>query len=136
MPSDGARIGPMGLLSDSHRLGGPPTNAWLAELRRRKVFRVGAAYALVAWLLIQVIVSVEAPLQMPDWADTLIITLLIIGFPIALILALAFYVTPEKIKLTWPVMAVHDPSAPPTISSAERGVPASDAGIAVRDPRR
>ena len=71
-----------------------------AELKRRNVFKVTVAYAIVAWLLVQVIVAVETPLHLPEWADTFIIVLLIIGFPVALILAWAFELTPEGIKKT------------------------------------
>jgi TolB-like protein/tetratricopeptide (TPR) repeat protein len=72
----------------------------LAELKRRNVFKVGAAYAVVAWLLVQVIVAIEAPLNLPDWFDTVAIVLLAIGFPIAVLLAWAYEVTPEGIKPT------------------------------------
>ncbi len=72
----------------------------LEELRRRNVFRVGAAYGIVAWLLIQIVVSVEAPLHLPDWVDTFTIIFLIIGFPIALLFAWAFELTPEGVKRT------------------------------------
>lgn len=74
--------------------------SFFTELRRRNVFKVGVAYALVAWVLIQIIVSIESPLHLPDWTDTLIITLLIIGFPVALIITWAFELTPEGIKPT------------------------------------
>jgi TolB-like protein/Tfp pilus assembly protein PilF len=70
------------------------------ELKRRKVVRVAIAYVIVAWILIQVIISVEAPLSLPDWADTLIIVLLVAGFPVTLILAWVFDVTPGGIKKT------------------------------------
>lgn len=72
----------------------------LEELKRRNVFKVGLAYAIAAWLLVQVVVSIEAPLRLPDWTDTLVILLLIIGFPAALILSWLFDVTPEGIKRT------------------------------------
>lgn len=70
------------------------------ELSRRNVFKVGIAYTIVAWLLIQVIISVKTPLHLPDWADTFTIVLLVIGFPVALIMAWAFELTPEGIKPT------------------------------------
>ncbi|MEZ5921713.1 MAG: tetratricopeptide repeat protein [Parvularculaceae bacterium] len=70
------------------------------ELKRRNVFRVAGVYAVVAWLLIQVVVAVKAPLSLPSWTDTLVIVLFAIGFPIALILAWAFEMTPEGMKLT------------------------------------
>lgn len=69
--------------------------SFLTELRRRKVFRVAAVYAVVAWLLIQIIVAVEKPLGLPDWADTLVIVVAIVGFPLALVLAWAFQIAPD-----------------------------------------
>jgi TolB-like protein len=75
-------------------------NAFLAELRRRNVFRVAAAYLVVGWLILQVITAITDPLGLPDWTDALVIVLLGIAFPIALILAWAFEVTPEGVKLT------------------------------------
>jgi len=55
-------------------------------------------YAVVAWLLIEIITTVEEPLNLPAWVDTFVIVLLAIGFPVALILSWAFDVTPEGIK--------------------------------------
>ena len=60
------------------------------ELRRRNVFKVSAAYAIVAWLLIQVVDVVLPALQMPEWTISFVTVLLIIGFPITLIMAWAF----------------------------------------------
>jgi TolB-like protein len=68
------------------------------ELRRRNVFKVGVAYAIVAWLLVQVSVAVETPLHLPGWMDTFVIVLLIIGFPIALFLTWAYELTPGGVK--------------------------------------
>src|SRR3990167_5207959 len=75
------------------------------ELKRRNVFRVAGVYAVVAWLLVQVVVAVEAPLSLPAWTDTLVIVLFGVGFPIAMILAWAFEMTPEGVKLTANVAA-------------------------------
>jgi len=72
--------------------------SFLREIKRRKVFQVAVMYAVVAWLLIEVITTVEEPLNLPAWVDTFVIVLLAIGFPIALILSWAFDVTPEGIK--------------------------------------
>ena len=72
--------------------------SFLGEIRRRKVFQVAAVYAVVAWLLVQVITSISEPLSLPNWADTLVIVLLAVGFPIAVILAWAFDLTPQGIK--------------------------------------
>ena len=69
--------------------------SFLGEIKRRKGFQVAAVYAVVAWLLIQVITSVEEPLSLPGWMDTFVIVCLAIGFPITLIISWAFNVTPE-----------------------------------------
>ncbi|MEK7258436.1 MAG: hypothetical protein AAB211_01405 [Pseudomonadota bacterium] len=67
------------------------------ELKRRKVVRVASVYAVVAWLLIQVTNNIVPALQLPAWATTLIVVLLLIGFPIALVLAWAFEVSPGEV---------------------------------------
>jgi hypothetical protein len=69
-----------------------------AELRRRNVFKVGAAYAIVAWLLLQITDIVLPTFQAPLWVAQTITFVLAIGFPIAVILAWAFDVTPQGIK--------------------------------------
>jgi len=68
------------------------------ELKRRNVFRVGIAYTVATWLLIQVTDTVFPRIGLPDSAVTLVIALLVIGFIPALILAWAFEMTPEGIK--------------------------------------
>ena len=70
------------------------------EIKRRKVGRVAVAYAVVAWLLVQIVVTVEAPLSLPAWMDTFVIVLVVIGFPLALILSWAFDLTPTGIERT------------------------------------
>ena len=69
-----------------------------AELQRRKVFKVGAAYLVVAWLLIQVVATLAPQLQLPDWVPRLVTLLLMVGFPVALLLAWMLDVTPEGVK--------------------------------------
>src|SRR5256886_2880838 len=69
-----------------------------AELKRRNVCKVGIAYAVVAWLLMQVASQIFPFFEIPNWAVRLVVLLLVIGFPIALILAWAFELTPEGIK--------------------------------------
>jgi TolB-like protein len=73
---------------------------FFAELRRRNVYKVAVAYALVGWLLIQIAVSTFPFLQIPSWATRLVIGLVILAFPIALILAWAFELTPTGIERT------------------------------------
>ena len=70
----------------------------LGELKRRKVFQVAAVYAVMAWLIIQVIDVINDPLNLPGWLDTVVIVLLAVGFPIAVILAWAFDLTPHGIE--------------------------------------
>ena len=74
--------------------------SFFAELKRRNVYKVAVAYGIVAWLLIQVSDTVFPRLNLPDRAVTLVIVLLILGFPVALVLAWAFELTPEGIKRT------------------------------------
>jgi len=72
--------------------------SFIAELKRRNVFRVGVAYGIVGWLLIEVAHTAFPTLQLPEWTTTLVTVLLIMGFPIALVIAWAFELTPEGIK--------------------------------------
>jgi len=71
---------------------------FFAELKRRNVYKVAIAYGVVAWLLMQIASQIFPFFEIPDWAVRLVVLLLIIGFPIALILAWAFELTPEGIK--------------------------------------
>ena len=73
--------------------------SFFKELKRRNVVRVGIAYTVATWLLIQVTDTVFPRIGLPDSAVTLVIALLVIGFIPALILAWAFEMTPEGIKL-------------------------------------
>lgn len=70
------------------------------ELKRRNVFRVASIYAVVGWLLMQLGVVLESTLLLPGWFDTMITVVVLLGFPIALIFAWAFEMTPEGLKLT------------------------------------
>src|SRR5215472_10114447 len=73
---------------------------FFAELKRRNVYKVAVAYAVVAWLLIQIATQVFPFFEIPNWAVRLIVLAIVVGFPIALMLAWAFELTPEGIKLT------------------------------------
>jgi TolB-like protein len=68
------------------------------ELKRRNVFRVAAAYLVVAWLLIQVTDTLVPALNMPDWVATVVVFFLLIGLPPALVFAWAFELTPQGLK--------------------------------------
>ncbi len=86
--------------------------SFLAEIKRRKVFQVAVVYAVVAWLTIQIVDVISEPLKLPDWLDTVVIILLVVGFPIAVILAWAFDLTPEGIKADADVRAKHVTAGP------------------------
>jgi TolB-like protein/Tfp pilus assembly protein PilF len=87
-----------------------------AELRRRNVYKVAVAYALVGWLLIQVAATTFPVLQIPSWATRLVIGLVFFAFPIALIFAWAFEMTPAGIQRTQDVR----PGEPVARSSARK----------------
>ena len=69
------------------------------ELRRRRVFRVAAAYLIAGWAVIEVATAVEGPLALPGWTDTLVIVLVALGFPITLVLSWALQLTPDGVRL-------------------------------------
>jgi TolB-like protein/Tfp pilus assembly protein PilF len=73
---------------------------FFAELRRRSVYKVAIAYGIVAWLLIQVATQTFPFFEIPNWCVRLVIVLVLLGFPIAVILAWAYELTPDGIKRT------------------------------------
>src|SRR6266700_6030217 len=73
---------------------------FFAELKRRNVYKVAIAYAVVAWLLMQIASHIFPFFEIPNWTVRLVVLLLLIGFPVAVILAWAFELTPEGIKRT------------------------------------
>jgi TolB-like protein len=75
-------------------------STFVAELQRRKVYRVAAAYIIAAGFIIQIGSAVFPAWELPNWAFRLIVVLLLIGFPISLILAWAYDVTPQGIRAT------------------------------------
>lgn len=79
-------------MSDKH--------SFFIELKRRNVYKVAVAYAVVGWLLVQVATQVFPFFEIPNWAVRLIVLLIVIGFPISLVIAWAFELTPEGLKRT------------------------------------
>jgi TolB-like protein/Tfp pilus assembly protein PilF len=73
---------------------------FFGELKRGNVYKVAIGYAVVAWLLMQVASQLFPFFDIPNWAVRLVVLLLVIGFPIALVLAWAFELTPEGLKRT------------------------------------
>ncbi|MGB8342015.1 MAG: tetratricopeptide repeat protein [Chthoniobacterales bacterium] len=74
--------------------------SFFAELKRRNVYKVAIAYSVVGWLLIQVATQVFPFFEIPNWVVRLVVLLILLGFPIALVIAWAFELTPEGLKRT------------------------------------
>src|ERR1700682_4744155 len=83
---------------------------FFSELKRRNVYKVAVAYAVVGWLIAQIAAQIFPFLEMPNWVVRLVIVLIAIGFPIALVIAWAFEATPEGIKRTEVADAKHEHS--------------------------
>ena len=91
---------------------------FFSELKRRKVYRVAVAYAVVAWLLIQIATQTFPFLGVPNGAIRLVIVLIALGYPVALILAWAFDITPQGIKRTDEIA----PEAKPSTKIPEKSI--------------
>jgi TolB-like protein/lipoprotein NlpI len=74
--------------------------SFFSELKRRNVYKVAVAYAVVGWVIAQIATQIFPFLEIPNWIVRLVIVLIAIGFPIALVIAWAFEATPEGIKRT------------------------------------
>lgn len=81
--------------------------SFLAELKRRNVYKVAVAYGIVAWLLIQIATQVFPFFAIPNWTVRFLVVCLVLGLPIALVLAWMFELTPEGLKRTEDV-ALHE----------------------------
>src|SRR5438034_9639400 len=81
---------------------------FFAELKRRNVYKVGIAYIVAGWALSQGIAQVFPVFDIPNWIIRLIVLLIILGLPIALVLAWSFELTPEGIKRTETADAMPD----------------------------
>jgi hypothetical protein len=73
-------------------------NSFFAELKKRNVFKVGATYLLLAWVVVQITDTAVPALHLPEWIITAVFFFGAIGFPFALFFAWVFEVTPEGIK--------------------------------------
>src|SRR3979409_2226557 len=73
---------------------------FFAELKPRNVYKVAVAYAVVGWLVIQISSTILPTFHAPEWVVQTLVVLVVIGFPIAVIIAWAFEGTPEGINLT------------------------------------
>ena len=95
-------------------------NGFFCELRRRKVYRVAAGYAVVGWLLIQIAATIFPALELPSWALRFVVISVLAGFPIALVLAWAFDIGPHGFEITAPAAAAED--CPPALRPRQRNV--------------
>jgi len=75
-------------------------NQFLAELKRRRVYSVAVTYAVVAWLLIQVVTQVFPPFEIPNWAQRVVIIAIVLGFPVAMVFAWIYDITRHGIVRT------------------------------------
>ncbi|HEY5623675.1 MAG TPA: hypothetical protein VIV14_07925 [Gammaproteobacteria bacterium] len=102
----------------------------LGEIKRRRVVQVGVLYGVVAWALVEIVATIEEPLGLPTWVDTLVIVLALVGFPLAMILSWAFDVTPQGV--------VRTPSTDEPEASASAQAPpfpaAPSAGVSAESP--
>jgi tetratricopeptide (TPR) repeat protein len=82
-----------------------PIRAFLAELKRRQVFKIAAVYGATGFVVVEAADLALTRLGLPDWTVTLVLMLTLLGFPIALVVAWAFDLTPEGMKRTEPAVS-------------------------------
>src|SRR5437762_5707949 len=95
---------------------------FFAELKRRKVYSVAVTYAVVGWLLIQIVTQVFPPFEIPNWAERLVIIAIIVGFPVALILAWLFDFTRHGIIRTEDLSSEAQLEIPQFANSDEKSI--------------
>src|SRR6266446_2195987 len=95
---------------------------FFAELKRRNVYSVAVTYAIVGWLLIQIVTQVFPPFEIPNWAERLVILAIIIGFPVALVLAWLFDFTRYGIIRTEDLSSKARIELPHLASSTEKSI--------------
>jgi adenylate cyclase len=95
---------------------------FFTELKRRKVYSVAVTYAIVGWLLIQVVTQVFPPFEIPNWAERLVIIAIVIGFPLALVLAWLFDFTRHGIIRTEELSSEALVEISPQANSTEKSI--------------
>ena len=95
---------------------------FFAELKRRKVYSVAVTYAIVGWLLIQIATQVFPPFEIPNWAERLVIIAILIGFPLALVLAWLFDFTRHGIIRTEELSSEGRVEISPQANSTEKSI--------------
>jgi adenylate cyclase len=106
---------------------------FFAELKRRKVYSVAVTYAVVGWLLIQIATQVFPFFEIPNWGVRLVVILVVIGFPVALVLAWIYDFTRQGIKRTDDVDRARKSVVPPTFEAAAAPTERSIAVLAFHD---
>jgi TolB-like protein/Flp pilus assembly protein TadD len=114
------------------------TAGFWTELKRRKVGRVAVVYAVVAWAVVEIADVLFPALLLPEWSQRLVIALAVLGFPLALVLAWAFELTPGGLKREKspaeeqrPSAAMPETTEPPKAPGGDKSAGASQASIAV-----
>ena len=105
--------------------------SFFAELKRRHVFRVAIAYIVVAWLILQVADVVLDKIGVPDWTFKVIMVFLVIGFPIAVLLAWAYDLTPQGLQRTVELDTDSDKAPGKNKSASKNGSGPAKASVAV-----
>jgi len=96
---------------------------FLAELKRRRVYSVAITYAVVGWLLVQVVTQVFPPFEIPNWAERLVIVVIVLGFPIALVFAWVFDLTRHGLVRTEDMSsAARVDISPPANATTEKSI--------------
>ena len=96
----------------------PEKPSFFEELKRRHVWRVAVAYAVAAWLLVQIATQVFPIFHMPDWTAQLVVLLVVLAFPVAVIFAWVYEITPEGVRRTEPAGS---PGARPDYANRQIG---------------
>src|SRR6266404_1327349 len=104
VPRESPKRSTLGCVSAHHGPGRRPIEVsernFFAELKRRNVYKVAIAYGVVGWLVIQVTATIVPALHLPESLTTAVVVLTLVGFPVALVVAWAFEMTPEGMKRT------------------------------------
>ncbi|MDT8321486.1 MAG: SUMF1/EgtB/PvdO family nonheme iron enzyme [Xanthomonadales bacterium] len=108
------------------------------ELKRRKVYQVGVTYLLVAFVGLQVAELLIPSTTLPDWADEFLIAILIVGFPVALVIAWAFDITPDGVRRAAATDAREERAAPgdPEPGTSDAGTRPESGAVSSRPEKR
>jgi TolB-like protein/Tfp pilus assembly protein PilF len=96
----------------------PDRPGFLEELKRRHVWRVAVAYAVAGWLLVQIATQVFPIFHMPDWTAQIVVLLVVLGFPVTVVFAWVYEITPEGVRRT---VAADSPDARPEYANHQIG---------------